>query len=312
MPRCARLHISGEVGCYHITARTVGREFLFQEPEKEQYLSQLEKLSKGFYVALHAFCVMDNHVHLLVTSLQAEAENASKEELIQRYRVIYGEKANPPLGSLEFNGEETPDDDGGIQRLRERLGSVSRFMQELQQSFSRWYNKRHNRVGHFWESRFHSTLFSRGESQLIAASYIDLNPIRAGMVKRPEDYRWSSIGLQARDPSRFDQFVTPIDLLQEKGDIRWDWYRVFLYFAGSIKKENRASIDPAMACEVEQLHGRLNLADKLNYRIKNLTEGIGIGAEDFIQSLQRRLNHKVVQAREFLSSSFYTTRYLRI
>jgi len=311
MPRCARLHIPAELGSYHITSRVVGREFLFQEAEKEKYLSLLESFSQGFFLDLHAFCIMDNHIHLLVSSLEEEAENASVDELIKRYRLIYGETANPPIGSLDFSGTEIPDDDGGVQRLRERLGSVSRFMQEIQQRFSRWYNKRNNRVGHLWESRFHSTLFSRGESELVGASYIDLNPIRAGIVKRPEDYRWSSIGLQARDPSRFNRFVTPINTLQEKGENCWDWYRIFLYFAGSIKKTNAASIDPVMADEVRELHGRLNLSDKLRFRIKNLSEGIGIGAQDFIESLQSRLNHKLIQAREYIGLALYTTRYLR-
>ena len=308
MPRSARMYISQHVGSYHITSRIVGREFLIDEAGKEKYLSLLETMASAFFIKLHAFVIMDNHIHLFLTGMEEEAQKASKEELLERYAIIYPSKAGPPTGSLDVDGREIPDDDYGIKRLRDRLGDVSRFMQELQQSFSRWYNKRNNRVGCLWESRFKSVLFAKGESQLVCASYVDLNPIRAGIVRKPEDYRWSSIGLQARNPERFEKFITPIEILKEKGESCWNWYRVFLYFAGAVEKKNCASIESSLVNEVKKLHGQLKLRDKLSYRIRNLSEGVGIGTKDFIESLQRKLKHKLVKARESLAPPFFTTR----
>jgi hypothetical protein len=76
---------------------------------------------------------MSNHFHILVTGLEKEAANASKEELLQRYHLIYGDDAEPPAGTYDSSGQLIPDADGGVERLRRRLGSISRFVQELKQ-----------------------------------------------------------------------------------------------------------------------------------------------------------------------------------
>ena len=123
---------------------------------------------------------------------------------------MYGPVAILPSGSIDFDVEEIPDSDCGKERLRVRLGSVSCFMQELQQTFSRWYNKRNDRVGYFWSSRFKSILVSRGESQLVCSSYIDLNPIRAGIVRKPEEYRWCTLGYLARNSKKDQSWINPI------------------------------------------------------------------------------------------------------
>jgi putative transposase len=103
--------------------------------------------------------------------------------------LLYPKESEPPPGRYEPNGEIIWDEDGGIERLRERLGSISRFVQELKQTFSRWYNKTHNRKGYLWNDRFKGVIVNHGEAQLLCSAYIDLNPVRAGIVERPENYR---------------------------------------------------------------------------------------------------------------------------
>jgi len=68
-------------------------------------------------------------------------------------------------------------------------------MQGLKRRFSQWFNKKHIRKGTLWESRFKSLLVEDGYAARVISAYIDLNPIRAGMRSRPEDYRWSSYGM---------------------------------------------------------------------------------------------------------------------
>ena len=60
--------------------------------------------------------------------------------------------------------------------------------------FTRWFNRTHNRTGTLWEERFKSVIVESGVAARTMAAYIDLNPVRAGMVKDPADYRWSSYG----------------------------------------------------------------------------------------------------------------------
>ncbi|MEI6607053.1 MAG: hypothetical protein WCP35_17210, partial [Verrucomicrobiota bacterium] len=60
--------------------------------------------------------------------------------------------------------------------------------------FTRWFNRMHSRSGTLWEERFKSVIVESGVAARTMAAYIDLNPVRAGMVKDPADYRWSSYG----------------------------------------------------------------------------------------------------------------------
>lgn len=72
----------------------------------------------------------------------------------------------------------------------DRLCSLKLFMKELKERFSRWFNKRHGRRGTLWRDRYRSVLVEDGEALQTMAAYLDLNPLRAGLVSDPKDYRW--------------------------------------------------------------------------------------------------------------------------
>ena len=65
-------------------------------------------------------------------------------------------------------------------------------MKQVKERFSRWYNKKHSRRGTLWLARFTSVFVENGEALQTMAAYIDLNPVRAGMVTDPANYSWSS------------------------------------------------------------------------------------------------------------------------
>ena len=67
-------------------------------------------------------------------------------------------------------------------------------MKSLLERFTKWFNRTHSRSGTLWEDRFKSMIVESGVAARTMAAYIDLNPVRAGMVKDPADYRWSSYG----------------------------------------------------------------------------------------------------------------------
>ena len=69
---------------------------------------------------------------------------------------------------------------------------VSRMMQDVAGSYSRWINQRLDRKGRLWEGRFHSSLIDSDFYCLACYRYIELNPVRAGIVPTPAAYRWSS------------------------------------------------------------------------------------------------------------------------
>jgi REP element-mobilizing transposase RayT len=82
--------------------------------------------------------------------------------------------------------------------------TLSRGMQWLQGKYAQWFNKRHKRVGHLFQGRFKAFLVEKEAYLLEVHRYAVLNPVRAGMVQRPEDYRWSSyraiVGLDPAPP----------------------------------------------------------------------------------------------------------------
>ena len=328
MPRSNRRWVSQQEGSFHIISRIAGGDILLHRQEKEYFLKLLERFAAGFFVRIHGFCIMGNHFHILATGLEKEGAEASKEELERRYRLIYGKGANPPVGSYDTAGNLVPDADGGVERLRSRLGSVSRFVQELKQTFSRWYNKRQGRKGYLWGGRFKGVIIYKGEAQLACSAYIDLNPVRAGIVDRPDDYRWSSLGMRVRAPVRAGRLLHPITLADvlDESEVLYGlpyirvsdelkgiaWYREFVYESGGVERRDKGRIPERLVREAAACGGQLGLKDRFRYRVKNFSEGLAVGGYDAISSFQRSESRKHIRPRSFLDTRwYYATRVLR-
>lgn len=127
---------------YHVTARGDRREAIFDDDlDRRLFLSTLAQVVNRFNWMCHAWCLMDNHYHLLI---------------------------------------QTPD------------GNLSKGMRQLNGVYTQASNRRHRRVGHLFQGRFKAILVD-GEAYLLELSrYVVLNPVRAGMVKGPADWPWSS------------------------------------------------------------------------------------------------------------------------
>ena len=93
---------------------------------------------------------------------------------------------------------------------------LPRWMQAVGRSYVRWFNDRHGRSGTLWEGRYRSTLIQTDRYLLTCMAYIDLNPVRAGLVAEARDYPWSSHGHYAG--LRTDRLLTPHPLYWELGN----------------------------------------------------------------------------------------------
>jgi hypothetical protein len=80
------------------------------------------------------------------------------------------------------------------ERYTYRMHDLGEFMKGLLQRYTQWHNRRHSRTGRLWEDRFKSVIVEDGVAARTMAAYIDLNPVRAGLVKEPAEYRWSGYG----------------------------------------------------------------------------------------------------------------------
>ena len=146
MPRRARMYLPGYP--YHIVQRGNNREACFIEPENYQYYLELWKDNARRYgVAVHAYCLMTNHIHFLVTP--------------------------------------------------ENEDSVSRAISVIGSRYAWYFNKTYKRSGTVWEGRHKSSLVQSNRYFLTCCRYIEMNPVVAGMVRKPEEYRWSSYRVNA-------------------------------------------------------------------------------------------------------------------
>ena len=203
--RSSLLGDSPKANCYHVVSRVVNRELVFGDVEKERFLKILRKQLEFSGLECLSWCIMGNHFHLLlrVPDKETALEGWTEEDFIARLGVLSEEKyTHQLLGNVKMwrgNGcEHLVTELAG--RVRNRLFDLSSFMKEVKQKFSAWFNLTHGRTGTLWEDRFRSVLVegtggysADGLSGLLAvAAYIDLNPVRAGIVDDPREYRWCS------------------------------------------------------------------------------------------------------------------------
>jgi len=193
---------------YHCISRVVDRRFVFEEREREAFRMFMRMYENFSGCRVLSYCVMSNHFHLLLEVPPMAKGRLSDEALLQRLSALYSEafvagvaaeltearKAGAD-GSFHENHENHETRVAEIHaRFTYRMQDLSQFMKGLLIRFTRWFNRTHSRTGTLWEERFKSVIVESGVAARTMAAYIDLNPVRAGMVKDPADYRWSSYG----------------------------------------------------------------------------------------------------------------------
>lgn len=159
MPRAARKR--SESGVYHAILRGINRQNIFLDREDRiMFLDRLASVKKHSRCNIYGFCLMDNHVHLLIAEL---------------------------------------------------FETVGQIMKRLGSSFVYWYNRKHDRVGHLFQGRFHSEPVDGDEYLLTALRYIHQNPVKAGMAPDCASYPWSSYH-DYMNPGKMDSGLTDTSL----------------------------------------------------------------------------------------------------
>ncbi|MBI4708335.1 MAG: transposase [Candidatus Omnitrophica bacterium] len=140
MARPLRIEFEGAV--YHVTSRGNRRKPIFKdESDQGSFLATLEGVNKRYNWLCHAYCLMNNHYHLIVETLE---------------------------------------------------GNLSKGMRQLNGVYTQMFNKRHKKTGHIFEGRYNAILIQIESHLLEACRYVVLNPVRAKIVQKPEDWQWSS------------------------------------------------------------------------------------------------------------------------
>ena len=265
--RMARIKVEGATAVYHCISRVVGGEMLLDDLGKEKLVSLLGRLAEFCGIEVITYCMMSNHFHLLVrVPLKVEL---SDEELLARIAKFYGKK-----GILTVLAQESLKTQGKIDShvraaVVRRMGDVPEFIKEFKQRFSRWYNKTYQRFGTLWAERFTSVLVEDvGNSVKTVAAYIDLNPVRAGLVKDPKDFRFCGYaaalnGVQALRHGLLS-FLTSKDWAAAAAE-----YRMFLFVTGgSANRSDKVMLDPKVIRAELARGGELSLGQVLRLRVR--------------------------------------------
>jgi putative transposase len=216
MPRKARLRIAGMP--LHVIQRGNNKQLtFFSDGDRQLYLGLLAELLQQHRCYLHAYVLMTNHVHLLVTS--------------------------------------------------ERLDGISMLMKDLGQRYVQHVNRTRKRSGSLWEGRFRSSIVDTDSYLFTCYRYVELNPVRAGVVRHPLEYAWSSYRTNtAGEPSLV---VTPHENFIALGDN-----------------------DSSRRCAYESMF-QTNLSEAMLQQIRDAANGgFALGSEAFVERLGKSLGKR--------------------
>ncbi|MDQ8209218.1 transposase [Coraliomargarita sp. SDUM461003] len=287
MKRIRRTKVEGAAATYHCMTRVVNGERLFKDREKEVLRKMIWQLADFCGVEVLTYCIMSNHFHVLLRV--PSEQNVDDAELLRRYQVLYPKPTPYQSDSIKVLRAELAANSEDAQETRRkllaRMGDISEYMKAVKQRFSVWYNRNHNRYGTLWADRFKSVLVEgRGNPLQTMAAYIDLNPVRAGLVEDPKDYRFCGYAEAVSGVSAAIEGLRRIWGDHDTDPLRA--HRLLLFGQGSAaSSKGGATIAREEALRVlEQEDGLLPKAAILRCRVRYFTDGAILGSAEFVRS----------------------------
>jgi REP element-mobilizing transposase RayT len=219
-----RSHIAppDAAGAYHCVQRCVRRAFLCGvdrytgqdfEHRKAWAESRIRLVGECFAVAIEAYAVMSNHLHLVLRIDPGVAAAWGDDEIAARWVKLFPPREEG-YAAVEHKRQRLLSDPERIDILRRRLASLSWLMRCLVEPIARRANREDSCKGRFWEGRYKCQALCDERALLAAMAYVDLNPIRAGIAETLEDSAYTSIveriAATVRNPSCLSQPLGPI------------------------------------------------------------------------------------------------------
>lgn len=301
--------LEGKPAIYHCVSRVVDGGFVLKREEKEQFVRLMRRYEAFSQVQVLTYCVMSNHYHILVEVPAGPDDGGaswSDERLLAHLGLIYDEGTQAQLRwELEHYRAQGNTEAAEAFRAKyfARMWDLSEYMKIVNQTFTQWFNRKHGRRGVLWEERFKSELVESGHAARRVAAYIDLNPVRARIVKDPKDYRWSGYGeaVAGRERARTGLRLVLFEELSTRtceeraGKEVATWaqvmrnYRVVLFEEGeeSVRDEvkKRAGIARSRVKKILARGGELSEAELMWCRTRYFVDGLVIGSEAFVNQV---------------------------
>ena len=278
---------SEEGGVYHCMSRCVQGRRLLNKREQGVFRRMLERVAEFSGVEVITFCIMHNHFHILIR-VPARDTEPTDAELVRRYHLLYPKASKyapvpPHRVELVLAGDEG---DALREWLLRRMHDVSEFMRTLNLRFSLWYNRTHELFGAFWASRFKAVLIEDKQSLVsTVAAYVDLNPVRAGLVEDPKDYRFSGYGEAVAGCAGPRERLCR--LMQADGEDekeRMAAYRRLLFCRAMRPAAGKAAVaDEAADRVLKEERGHLTRSAVAGVRLRFFIEGAVLGSAEFVR-----------------------------
>jgi len=283
--RLARFKIHDDEAWYHVHSKVSGvkGEYLLEKPLCQRTLIDLfNHFSQAYLCDVASFCVMGNHYHLVLRF--DSPRKLDHQELLQRALILYP-------NSKKFLKKWTKEE---WERFALRLFDLSEFMRNVQAAFARWYNRTYERRGRFWADRFKSVYLGDLRAVLDCMLYVELNGVRAGLVKRTE--KWKGSSCYVRDITQDQRIKTKDNKRRER--ISWLYpiseimggnnqeslihYKSLLYYRGAVPtKEGQVSISEELIKEEERRGFKVR--GMYRKQLRYFVDGVILGSEATIR-----------------------------
>jgi len=315
---------------FHCVSRVVDRAMKFGALEKQVFIKMMRQYEAFCGLEVLSYCVMSNHFHILVRvpkkSDALPGEEINDKEFERRLRIMY----SPFTVKSVMETLKKCRKNNAVKAARElkkqytyRMGDISEFMKSLKQKYTRWYNKTNGRSGTLWEQRYSATMIGAGHSTRMLAAYIDLNPLRAGMVKDPANYLYSSYGEALgkstdSEKNRASEMLMEVMQSREQGasmgskspetkQEALQQYRMVLAEEGAATKDSDAlhqgqskakrrkkskGFSTAQAEKIIEQGGKLTTAQMLRCKTRYFTAGFAVGSEMFVSNVLESLKQE--------------------
>jgi REP element-mobilizing transposase RayT len=302
---------------YHCISRVVDRKLVFGADEKEKFRTFMRMQEDFTGCRVVSYCLMSNHIHLLVEVPAGPEGGFTDGQLLERLRVIYSEAFVATVAvqlaeARKLVADGLAEESVVVARIHSRftyrMHDLSEFMKTLMQRFTKWFNRTHSRQGNLWEDVFKSVIVEDGVAAKTVAAYIDLNPVRAGIATDPADYRWSSYGeaigggvrgngkkaraglvraLRAHQRVEADAALWADDVSREYRKLLMagaaEKQEAYVARDGSMKtKRTRKGMNPAEAESEKTRAGEISMGKMLRCRVRYFTDGLVIGSRGFV------------------------------
>lgn len=276
---------------YHCVSRSVGGQSIFGDAERSHLRMFMRSQEQFSGCRVLAYCMMPDHFHILVEVPPLREGGMPDDELIRRLGEVREESFVETVAKDLAEARAAGDGKLAEQihaRYSYRMNDLGEFMKTFVQRFTCWFNSTHKRKGTLWEGRYKSVIVEAGLAARSLAGYIDLNPVRAGLVDDPAKYRWSSYGEAVSGKVRKGKETArqglvgawsghpfgSYDAAQWKETIRG--YREFLGL--STRRKTPAGT------ERNTPEGR-DFAAMLRKRIRHFSDGAAIGSKLFVEAV---------------------------